>query len=227
MCLSKCHTGECPPCGNDIKFSCQCGSTPQKSICSSETAATINEYKCKRVCREMRSCGKHQCGITCCPKSEESHRCKLTCNKKLQCGLHTCTVSFFFLLFSSSSAPSLPQPPKKKPFNRCRVIRATAIPAFRPILTKWPAIVAKRGFTLRFPAVRPYLAARTPAQGHTPALMPPHTVATMRKAARRALCWCKNLALAGERFRSRLLVESPSVTVAALAKRPCRAAIIA
>jgi len=100
MCQAPCHVGECPPCTNEVKFSCRCGSNSQVSTCSKETAASIGEFKCKRVCKEIRSCGKHQCGIACCTKSEEAHRCKLTCNKKLQCGLHTCTVGTLTRLLS-------------------------------------------------------------------------------------------------------------------------------
>jgi len=93
LCQAQCHTGECPPCTNAVEFNCRCGTTKHTSVCSNETPASIRDYVCKRVCKDMRSCGKHQCSMACCTKSEDAHRCKLTCNKKLQCGLHTCMLS--------------------------------------------------------------------------------------------------------------------------------------
>ncbi|KJE96131.1 transcriptional repressor NF-X1 [Capsaspora owczarzaki ATCC 30864] len=55
-------------------------------------------FRCDRVCRALRHCKRHNCGIRCCTTGERKnapdasgvHICKLVCGKKLQCGLHKC-----------------------------------------------------------------------------------------------------------------------------------------
>ncbi|KXS20046.1 hypothetical protein M427DRAFT_108245 [Gonapodya prolifera JEL478] len=103
-CLVKCHAGSCPPCANKVKVKCRCKSMEQEMLCGNlELRADGKSYsiehpKCFKVCKALRSCGKHQCGIKCCPLNtgqavtddpEGNHVCKLLCGKSLPCG-HPC-----------------------------------------------------------------------------------------------------------------------------------------
>lgn len=52
--------------------------------------------RCEKVCRTLRHCGRHECGVKCCPVARDPmdvdgiHICKLICGKKLPCGRHKC-----------------------------------------------------------------------------------------------------------------------------------------
>ncbi|GAA5962625.1 hypothetical protein JCM3765_006863 [Sporobolomyces pararoseus] len=121
VCQLKCHTGPCPPCTTSIPMVCRCGSSKTSRQCGSplvDDQGQETEYTCNRVCRAMRSCGRHVCARVCCPLSYQEaltvgkgkqkrrnlndqweeemqdplgiHACDRTCGRKLNCGIHTC-----------------------------------------------------------------------------------------------------------------------------------------
>lgn len=57
---------------------------------------------CKKTCKSVKNCQRHNCGIICCPSSHQadphgldvtgSHICKSKCHKKLKCGKHKCDL---------------------------------------------------------------------------------------------------------------------------------------
>ncbi|GAA5919432.1 hypothetical protein JCM6882_006322 [Rhodosporidiobolus microsporus] len=90
VCQRQCHEGECGSCQERVPLICRCGSTKTTRLCgqpyraptppaSSSTAengaddggvdafAGVDEFKCNRVCKSMRACGRHQCNRVCCP----------------------------------------------------------------------------------------------------------------------------------------------------------------
>ena len=71
-CQLTCHTGSCPPCTTSIPLVCRCGSSKTTRLCGSpelDDKGNEVEYKCGRVCRAMRNCGRHVCGRVCCALS--------------------------------------------------------------------------------------------------------------------------------------------------------------
>ncbi|CAG8480945.1 11485_t:CDS:10 [Cetraspora pellucida] len=105
-CQDTCHHGNCKPCTTVVHAKCRCGSKTFERACS-EVSDSHEELICDRICRGLRTCGKHQCSVRCCPsankKSSKSrssasqeveydvnHQCVLVCGKSLQCGKHTC-----------------------------------------------------------------------------------------------------------------------------------------
>ncbi|KAG0214770.1 FKBP12-associated protein [Mortierella sp. GBA30] len=98
-CMQKCHLGECAPCKMVAQVDCRCGSTQVQRVCSDMGLYGDELPTCDRLCRGLRTCGKHQCTNRCCPaknqpKSKkgdlaalEAHVCTLICGKKLQCGM--------------------------------------------------------------------------------------------------------------------------------------------
>lgn len=108
-CPLKCHTGDCPPCHQQVYRPCRCGESTLLLDCDDvreRQAAGEAEFFCERVCKALRNCGRHECGRICCPLSyrvkrkgrrtvdeeddDDLHACSLTCGKLLSCGLHTC-----------------------------------------------------------------------------------------------------------------------------------------
>ncbi|GAA6018805.1 hypothetical protein JCM11491_006870 [Sporobolomyces phaffii] len=120
-CRLTCHTGPCPPCTTTIPMVCRCGSSKTTRTCGSplvDEQGSEVEYTCNRVCRAMRSCGRHVCARVCCPLSYQEaltvgkgkqkrrnldsqweqemqdplgiHACDRTCGRKLNCGIHAC-----------------------------------------------------------------------------------------------------------------------------------------
>lgn len=115
-CDSRCHTGAHPACSKPVTVVCRCGADKQEMPCFQANAPGFI-YTCKRTCRAIRSCGKHECARQCCPlafqeallgkkakkislaelqalesQDEEGiHACPLTCGKMLSCGRHTCS----------------------------------------------------------------------------------------------------------------------------------------
>ncbi|KAI7903173.1 uncharacterized protein BX663DRAFT_560725 [Cokeromyces recurvatus] len=100
-CMEKCHTGPCPPCQVTIEVLCRCQSTTFEDTCANVCEAAGGEPPlCDRVCRSMRNCGRHQCGVKCCPAmkvkgkrrpgTEFLHDCPLQCDQLLSCGIHRC-----------------------------------------------------------------------------------------------------------------------------------------
>ncbi|WWC86565.1 uncharacterized protein L201_001442 [Kwoniella dendrophila CBS 6074] len=111
-CPKKCHIGSCPPCHEEVIRRCRCGQSDLLVPCDElreKAERGEGEVTCERVCKALRSCGRHECGRMCCPlweqafkskrqRNEESHqymeddlhKCHLTCGRMLSCGLHTC-----------------------------------------------------------------------------------------------------------------------------------------
>lgn len=100
-CLKKCHLGDCPPCQAAVEVPCRCQSTSFKDTCAKVCEASGGEPPlCDRVCKSQRNCGKHACGVKCCPAmkvkgkrkagTELAHECPETCDQLLSCGLHKC-----------------------------------------------------------------------------------------------------------------------------------------
>ncbi|GAA5880063.1 hypothetical protein JCM16303_001198 [Sporobolomyces ruberrimus] len=121
-CRQGCHVGPCPPCTTPIPLVCRCGSQKTTRQCGSplvdEATGQEVDYVCNRVCRAMRSCGRHVCARVCCPLSYQEaltvgkgkqkrrglgqdweqemqdplgiHACDRTCGRKLNCGIHNC-----------------------------------------------------------------------------------------------------------------------------------------
>ncbi|WWD00950.1 hypothetical protein V866_007888 [Kwoniella sp. B9012] len=123
-CPKKCHTGPCPPCHEEVIRTCRCGQSQLLVPCDElreRAERGEGEVTCERVCKALRSCGRHECGRLCCPLWEQAfrskkqrnedynpyteddlHKCHLTCGKLLSCGTHTC-----------------PKPDHKGPCGRC------------------------------------------------------------------------------------------------------------
>ncbi|WVW78077.1 hypothetical protein I302_100028 [Kwoniella bestiolae CBS 10118] len=123
-CPKKCHNGPCPPCHEEVIRTCRCGQSQLLVPCDElreRAERGEGEVTCERVCKALRSCGRHECGRLCCPLWEQAfrskkqrnedhnqyieddlHKCHLTCGKPLSCGLHTC-----------------PKPDHKGPCGRC------------------------------------------------------------------------------------------------------------
>ncbi|KAG0039624.1 FKBP12-associated protein [Podila clonocystis] len=103
-CTKKCHQGKCGPCKDTILVDCRCGSTHVQRVCSEMLMHGNSIPTCEKLCRGLRSCGKHQCTNRCCPAknpsksgkvdpaTHEAHACTLVCGKKLKCGVHTCEM---------------------------------------------------------------------------------------------------------------------------------------
>ncbi|KAG0362556.1 FKBP12-associated protein [Podila minutissima] len=103
-CTKKCHRGKCGPCKETILVDCLCGSTHVLRVCSEMSMYGNRIPTCEKLCRGLRSCGKHQCTNRCCPAknpsksgkvdqaTHEAHACTLVCGKKLKCGIHTCEM---------------------------------------------------------------------------------------------------------------------------------------
>ena len=100
-CERKCHTGDCPPCMVNVKVPCRCQATSFQKACASVCKATGGEPPvCERVCKSIRNCGKHLCGMECCPamkvngqrriNTEHFHDCPQVCDQLLTCGKHRC-----------------------------------------------------------------------------------------------------------------------------------------
>ncbi|KAL2756278.1 hypothetical protein ACRALDRAFT_2103579 [Sodiomyces alcalophilus JCM 7366] len=109
-CDQTCHTGPCPPCEQMTEIACRCGRTMHETPCQGpDTSPPL----CARVCQVQKNCGRHQCGVHCCPgekkaidrlaarrknKSqtavaedfEAEHICIRACGRTLKCGTHQC-----------------------------------------------------------------------------------------------------------------------------------------
>lgn len=100
-CPQQCHLGECPPCQVTVDVPCRCQSSTFKDNCADVCEATGGEPPlCDRICKSMRNCGRHQCGVACCPAMKVNgkrkpgyeflHDCPEKCNLLLSCGNHRC-----------------------------------------------------------------------------------------------------------------------------------------
>ncbi|CAG8711686.1 18869_t:CDS:10 [Dentiscutata erythropus] len=100
-CQDTCHHGNCKPCTTTVHVKCRCGSKTFERVCSEVSSkAGDEELICDRICRGLRTCGKHQCSVRCCPsankKSSKSrgsapheeydvnHQCVLVCEASFE-----------------------------------------------------------------------------------------------------------------------------------------------
>lgn len=76
QCDAVCHIGNCPKCTVEKVITCRCGESTTKMLCfeAKQLQADFGEegFVCQRVCRSLRSCGRHECGRVCCPLSYEA-----------------------------------------------------------------------------------------------------------------------------------------------------------
>eukprot|EP01130_Rhizamoeba_saxonica_P001834 TRINITY_DN11669_c0_g1_i1.p1 TRINITY_DN11669_c0_g1~~TRINITY_DN11669_c0_g1_i1.p1 ORF type:complete len:982 (+),score=162.28 TRINITY_DN11669_c0_g1_i1:289-2946(+) len=103
-CDKICHEGNCSDlCTESVIVSCKCGGSSQTFECNEVFPDHFDEITdsisatCKRICRKLRSCGRHRCGNKCCPSRNDPtdaagvHICQLRCGKMLNCKNHRCS----------------------------------------------------------------------------------------------------------------------------------------
>ncbi|KAF2076372.1 hypothetical protein CYY_002329 [Polysphondylium violaceum] len=101
-CPDKCHTGPCATCKVKVRAMCRCRKTVENRQCGVIQQNLLNSnssaaFTCGHVCKTLRSCKRHECGIKCCSSASNpddpagNHVCTLVCNKPLKCGIHKCT----------------------------------------------------------------------------------------------------------------------------------------
>lgn len=73
-CVSKCHTGPCPPCNKQTSVKCRCGNMDQMIKCN-QLSTRADDARCKKRCTKKRSCGKHKCNQECC--IDIDHECPM------------------------------------------------------------------------------------------------------------------------------------------------------
>lgn len=86
-CISKCHTGNCPPCNKQTSVKCRCGHMDQMIKCR-QLSSRADDARCKKRCTKKRTCGRHKCNQECC--IDIDHICPQICNFSLSCGKHKC-----------------------------------------------------------------------------------------------------------------------------------------
>ncbi|CAG8606811.1 5714_t:CDS:2 [Ambispora leptoticha] len=107
-CQYNCHQGACSTCEVILQVRCRCGSTLVQRKCSEINRESDELPTCDKICQGLRSCGKHQCNVRCCPSAnkprkkimfgqepeeeDENHRCTFVCDKRLKCGNHNCQL---------------------------------------------------------------------------------------------------------------------------------------
>ncbi|KAJ1915226.1 FKBP12-associated protein [Mycoemilia scoparia] len=109
QCQEHCHEGPCPPCPKFIDVKCRCGSSTKTVPCIEAQEAKVS-FRCDISCNKIRVCGKHPCGVRCCPSQHiaagdvvipspnvepgqtDPHHCELVCGKRLRCGNHKCQM---------------------------------------------------------------------------------------------------------------------------------------
>lgn len=109
QCQDICHTGACQPCFQKVDITCRCSRTTVQSTCHGVPPSEVMKPECKRVCRALLNCGRHQCYSHCCAGEkraakrqankrrlagtedvEDEHICTRTCGRLLKCGKHFC-----------------------------------------------------------------------------------------------------------------------------------------
>eukprot|EP01135_Chromosphaera_perkinsii_P002119 Nk52_evm53s217 gene=Nk52_evmTU53s217 len=96
FCEKKCHEGPCPSCEKSGKQRCVCGLSTRIVNCKEVAIGEQNNYLCGKICKAMKTCGKHRCNSKCCISRNDKtdvagvHVCQLSCGKMLQCGKHKC-----------------------------------------------------------------------------------------------------------------------------------------
>lgn len=97
-CKRLCHRGECGDCRESVVHSCRCGRNSVTTECHAVNVLK-RVYTCQSTCQHLRSCGRHQCNVRCCPTMRDPtdpdgmHVCRLVCGKLLKCGLHKCDMA--------------------------------------------------------------------------------------------------------------------------------------
>lgn len=88
QCIKQCHNDECMRCDQLVEHKCKCSRTSMKVQChkvnypmskrkhlmTAEEIEEVDEYKCKRVCKQLKSCNQHACKEVCCPVKKELGR---------------------------------------------------------------------------------------------------------------------------------------------------------
>ncbi|WVQ85287.1 hypothetical protein IAT38_007452 [Cryptococcus sp. DSM 104549] len=181
-CPRTCHTGECPPCHEEVVKTCRCGQSQLLVGCDAlreRQEKGLGEVTCERVCKALRNCGRHECGRMCCPLWEQAktrnkkqrtddhdlypdddlHKCHLTCGKTLGCGLHTC-----------------PKPDHKGPCGRCLQASYDELICNCGRTIVYPPVACGTTISCPFPCRRPAPACghpKTPHQCHEAVECPP------------------------------------------------------
>lgn len=109
QCLDLCHTGDCNPCFQKTEITCRCGRNTAQTSCHGVPATDVPPPECRRLCKALKNCGRHQCDSHCCAGEkraikrqankrktgvdedvEDEHICTRTCGRLLKCGKHFC-----------------------------------------------------------------------------------------------------------------------------------------
>ncbi|OCF33712.1 transcriptional repressor NF-X1 [Kwoniella heveanensis BCC8398] len=176
-CPKKCHTGPCPPCHEEVVKTCRCGQSQLLVPCDElreRAERGEDEVTCERVCKALRSCGRHECGRLCCPlwelakfknrkqaqrnddrdlyQDDDLHKCHLTCGRMLSCGLHTC-----------------PKPDHKGPCGRCLQASYDELICHCGNTVIYPPVACGTTINCPYPCDRP-----APACGHPKTSHPCH-----------------------------------------------------
>ncbi|CAG8743526.1 1734_t:CDS:2, partial [Racocetra fulgida] len=85
-CKKQCHPDDCTRCEVIEIQKCYCGQTEREATCgegiairccggesgkSLQVSDSHEELICDRICRGLRTCGKHQCSVRCCPSANK------------------------------------------------------------------------------------------------------------------------------------------------------------
>lgn len=108
-CQDLCHTGTCKTCFQMTDITCRCGRNTMETTCHGIPANQVPSPECRRMCKVLMNCGRHQCDLRCCPgekaakqrqankrktgideEIEGEHICTRTCGRLLKCGRHFC-----------------------------------------------------------------------------------------------------------------------------------------
>lgn len=79
-CPELCHPGKCPPCPSSVINYCLCGTESMRVKCSQKDVA----FQCKKVCKKLLNCKKHDCATIC--HSGLCESCPLTNELVCYCG---------------------------------------------------------------------------------------------------------------------------------------------
>lgn len=109
QCQDPCHRGNCQPCFQKTEITCRCGRNSMETTCHGVPSNEVPQPECRRLCKALMSCGRHQCDSRCCAGErralkrqaykrktgveediEEQHICTRTCGRLLRCGKHFC-----------------------------------------------------------------------------------------------------------------------------------------
>nr|KIR87449.1 transcriptional repressor NF-X1 [Cryptococcus tetragattii IND107] len=191
-CPKNCHSGECPPCHEEIVKSCRCGQSQLLVPCDvlrERRTNGLGDVTCERVCKALRNCGRHECGRLCCPlweqvkfrnkkqrnedndiyPDDDLHKCHLICGKTLSCGRHTC-----------------PKPDHKGPCGRCLQASYDELICHCGRTVVYPPVACGTKINCAFPCARPASACghpKIPHQCHEEEECPPCPYLTTKQCA--------------------------------------------